>query len=396
MENIKCFFHVDLDAFFASVEQLLHPELRGKPVIICGNPTHKRNVVSTASYEARKFGVHSAMPAIKAYELCPQGIFVEPNMDSYCEYSQKVMNILKDYSPDIIQVSIDEACLDMTGTKKLFGEPKEIAIKIKDRIKTEIGLTISIGIASNSYLAKICSDINKPDGLYEIPNGQEENFVESLPLKDIWGVGEKTLTHLKSCGFNSVSDIKSHSLAFLKSVFGQASGEFLYNVSRGLEPQNFRATPKSRSLSSETTFEFDLSDINAIETSLLELSTQVMHRLLSSNMTSFTVHLKIRYEDFTTVNIQETFETPILCTDDLYLRAKKLFKQKYDDNRGIRLLGVGVQNKISINKIIQPELFENTNAKKQAVEKAILQLETKYPNIKISKARLINKTTTSQ
>ena len=210
----KCFFHVDLDAFYASVEQLVHPEYRNKPVIISGNPHQRRNVVSTASYEARKFGVHSAMPAIKAFELCPQGIFIEPNMKLYFEYSEKVMTVLKDFSPDILQLSIDEACLDMTGTSRLFGEPIEAAKKIKETVKEKIGLTISIGIATNAYLAKICSDIKKPDGLFQILPGEEENFMQNLPLKKIWGVGEKTLARLNSSGFKNVSDIKTHSRIF--------------------------------------------------------------------------------------------------------------------------------------------------------------------------------------
>ena len=328
MDKSKCFFHVDLDAFFASVEQLLHPEYRGKPVIVSGDPHKKRNVVSTASYEARKYGVHSAMPSIKAYELCPHGIFVEPDMESYIEYSEKVMNILYDFSPDVLQLSIDEACLDMTGTERLFGPPEEAAKKLKDRVKNETGLTISVGIASNSYLAKICSEIKKPDGMFCVKPGQEEDFMSKLPLKDVWGVGEKTLQRLESLGFKTVKDISIHSKAFLESIFGKASSSFLYNVSRGLEPENFRSEPKSHSLSRESTFEFDLTDINTIETALLDLSEQVTYRLLNSSITSKTVQLKIRYEDFTTVNCQQTYETPILCTADLYSRILLLFKKK--------------------------------------------------------------------
>lgn len=390
MNNQKCFFHVDLDAFFASVEQILHPEYRGKPVIIAGDPHKKRNVVSTASYEARKYGVHSAMPSFKAYELCPHGIFIDPNMDNYIEYSEKVMNILRDFSPDVNQLSIDEACLDMTGTTRLFGQPIEAAQKIKTRVKAETGLTLSVGIATNSYLAKIASEVKKPDGLYIINPGDEESFMETLPLKDVWGIGQKTLGRLQSLGFRSVKDIKSHSLQFLKSLFGEASSSFLYNVSRGIEPDNFRSKPQTHSLSTETTFEIDLTDINTIETALLNLSEQLMRRLLKYNTTSKTVQLKIRYEDFSTVNIQETFETPVLCTDDFYTRIISLFNKKYEFGRGIRLLGVGVHNSVNINKINQPELFENKNVKKQKVEKAILQLENKHPEIKITKARIMN------
>ncbi|MCR5613341.1 DNA polymerase IV [Treponema sp.] len=385
----KCFFHVDLDAFFASVEQLVHPEYRGKPVIISGNPHQRRNVVSTASYEARKFGVHSAMPAFRAYELCPQGIFVEPNMKLYSEYSIMVMNILKDFSPDIIQLSIDEACLDMTGTERLFGKPEEVAVKIKNTVKEKTGLTISIGIATNSYLAKICSDIKKPDGLYQIKPGDEESFMSSLPLNKVWGIGEKTLARLNSSGFRTVNDIKNHSLKFLQNIYGQASASFLYNVCRGIEPENFRSKPKSHSLSSETTFEFDLTERQVIETYLLGLSSEVMERLLRENKTSLTVFLKIRYEDFTTVSCQSTYETPVICTDELYTRILSLFNSKYEFGRGVRLLGVGVQNIIGADKLAQGELFEDENKKKQKVEKAILELENKKPEIKVHKARLL-------
>lgn len=388
----KCFFHVDLDAFFASVEQIENPSLVGKPVIIGGNPFHRRTVVSTASYEARKYGVHSAMPSAKAYSLCPNGIFIEPNMKLYSKYSYQVMNILKNYSPDFLQLSIDEACLDMTGTQRLFGSPTEIAYKIKKEVKEKTGLTISIGIATNSYLAKICSDINKPDGLYEITPGNEENFMNTLPLKKVWGIGEKTLNRLHTIGLNSVKDIKSHSIEFFKSIFGESTATFLYNVSRGKEPENFHSKPKSHSISNETTFEFDLTDRNIIEKNILYLCSELMERLLKENLTSLTVQLKIRYEDFSTVNIQQTFETPILCSDELFERAMMLFDKKYEFNRGIRLLGIGLQKVTSTNNLIQPELFETQNKKKQSVEKAILDLKTKNPKINIQRATFIDKT----
>lgn len=387
----KCFFHVDLDAFFASVEQIKNPSLQGKPVIICGNPHQKRNVVSTASYEARKYGVHSAMPAIKAYKLCPNGFFIEPNMNLYYEYSIKVMNILKNYSPDILQVSIDEACLDMTGTTRLFGNEIETANKIKKEVKEKTGLTISIGIASNAYLAKICSDINKPDGLFQIKPGDEENFMINLPLKKVWGIGEKTLNRLNSLGLNSIKDIKSHSKNFLENILGKASSSFLYNICRGIEPENFRSKTKSHSISTETTFEFDLTDRRAIEVNILYLCSQLCERLLKENLTSLTVHLKIRYEDFTTVNIQNTYKTPVLCTDELYERAISLFDKKYEFNKGIRLIGVGLQNVVNSNHLIQAELFESKDLKKQSIEKAILNLKNKNPKIKIQRASFIDK-----
>ena len=394
MEKIqKCFFHVDLDAFFASVEQLVHPEYRGKPVIISGDPHQRRNVVSTASYEARKYGVHSAMSAARAFELCPHGIFVNPDMKLYCEYSDKVMSVLDDFSPDVVQISIDEACLDMTGTEKLFGKPQDAAKKIKDRVKEYTGLTVSIGIASNPYLAKICSDINKPDGLFMVLPGDEEKFMETLPLNKVWGIGKKTLERLNSCGLKTVKDIKSHSETFLEHIFGTAGATFIYNSVRGIQPENFWSEPKTHSVSSEMTFEYDISDRYTIETYLLQLSSDVMERLLLENQTSYTVQIKIRYDDFTTVNAQQTYQTPLLCTDDLYSRIISLFDKKYEFGHEIRLLGVCTHNVINTNQIIQNELFESENKRRQTVEKAILDLETKKPEIKIHKARLLLKKT---
>lgn len=388
----RCFFHVDLDAFFASVEQTEHPEYKGKPLIVSGNPRQRRNVVSTASYEARKFGVRSAMPAARALELCPEGIFVEPHMKTYVEYSKKVMSVLQNFSPDILQLSIDEACLDMTGTTRLFGTPVSAAQKIKETVKEQTGLSISIGIASNAYLAKICSDINKPDGLFQIPSGEEEQFISALPLEKLWGIGEKTLGKLHSYGFKTAADIKKHSENFLKGIFGESTASFLYNVSHGREPENFHSKPKSHSVSAEQTFEFDLTERDAIETSLLELCAEVSERLLEKNLTGFTVQLKIRYEDFSTVNIQSTSDTPVLCTDDLFEKTRALLDKKYDAARAIRLLGAGVQNVIHADKIVQRELFESGHEKKRKVEKAILDLEMKNPDIKILKARLLSKT----
>ena len=194
------YLHADLDAFFASVEQLDHPEYRGKPVIVGGLPEDRRSVVSTASYEARKYGVHSAMPTAKAYQLCPDGIYVRGRMERYSELSYRIMSIFKDFSPDVQQLSIDEAFIDLTGTEGLFGPPEQTAMKIKQRVKDETGLTVSIGLAPTKYLAKIASDMKKPDGFYEIKAGEEKDFMLSLPLKKVWGIGDKTYENLHKSG----------------------------------------------------------------------------------------------------------------------------------------------------------------------------------------------------
>ena len=221
------FLHVDLDAFFASVEQLDHPEYRGKPVIVGGMPGEKRGVVSTASYEARKFGVHSAMPGFMAYKLCPQGIFVHPRMERYEELSYKIMQIFRDYSPDVDQMSIDEAFIDLTGTENLFGPPWETAKKIKERVKAETGLTVSIGLATTKYIAKIASGYKKPNGFYFVEPGHEQKFMLELPLNKVWGIGAKSLEALNKGGIFTTADILLRDYETLEFQFGKNTAGFL-------------------------------------------------------------------------------------------------------------------------------------------------------------------------
>ena len=384
------FLHVDLDAFFASVEQLDHPEYRGKPLIVGGLPEDRRSVVSTASYEARKFGVHSAMPVFQAYKLCPQGIFVRGRMKRYSELSYKIMNIFKDFSPDVIQMSIDEAFIDLTGTEKLFGPPEETALKIKAKVKQETGLTVSIGLATTKYLAKIASAMSKPDGFFFIHAGDEQNFMLNLPLKKVWGIGTKTLDALNRAGIKTTRDIYEKSLDILQFMYGKSQGQFLYNVVRGLEKETFDQKTKSHSISAEKTFTYDLTDIYTIETNILEICHGVMFRLLKENGFSKTVMLKIRYEDFSTVTVQHTQEKNILTVDSFYAAAKNLFEQKFEKGRGVRLIGVAFENITNDEKPFQQELFDDGSEKKQKVEKAILGLQKKHPEISVHKARLLN------
>lgn len=383
------FLHVDLDAFFASVEQLDHPEYRGKPVIVGGHPDDRRSVVSTASYEARKFGVHSAMPTSQAYKLCPQGIYVHGRMDRYSQLSYSIMEILKNYSPDVEQMSIDEAFLDITGTEGIFGSPKETAYKIKKEIKDATGLTVSIGLAQHKYFAKIASDINKPDGFYCVEPGKEEEFMLNLPLKKVFGIGAKSQENLKKIGLTTTRDIHERSLESLMFLCGENQGKFLYNIVRGICEDKFSKKSKSHSISSETTFPYDVNNIYALETTLLNLAYIIQFRLLKEKGYSRTVMVKIRYEDFSTVSIQQTFDKTILTIDDLFSKAKLLFEKKWEENRGVRLLGLALENIESEDKPFQQDLFDDGSEKKQKVEKAILSLSKKHPEIKVHKARML-------
>lgn len=387
----SCFLHVDLDAFFASVEQLDNPQYRGKAVIVGGLPTDKRAVVSTCSYEARKYGVHSAMPISTAYKLCPNGIYLRGRMERYHKKSREVMKIFYDFSPDVKQMSVDEAFIDISGTEMLFGPPENVAKLLKSTVYEKTGLTVSVGVASNKYIAKIASGINKPDGLCYVPEGKEEDFMLSLPLSKLWGAGSKTQEKLKSFGFFTTKDIHNASLSTLVSLFGSCTGTFLHNAVRGLEVESFSDTVKSHSISAEETYSYDLTDIFTIETALLKLAYEVRFRLLDEEWHSKTLQVKIRYEDFTTVTVQNTFQRDISSLDDMYDKICKLFKSKYQYGKGIRLLGVGAQNlEKGISSHIQ-ELFDFGEEKKQKLEETVLKIQKKNPSSEIKKARQLIK-----
>lgn len=387
--NEQYFIHVDIDAFFAAVEQLDNPEYRNQPVIVGGLPGDKRGVVSTCSYEARKYGVHSAMPVLRAVQLCPYAIFLRGRMKRYHEKSKEVMRVFGEFSPDIHQISVDEAFIDISGTERLFGSPEDVAKKVQERVFEKTQLTVSVGLGTSKYIAKIASGIKKPGGLYIVKPGQEENFMLSFPLKNIWGIGEKTLKRIHDAGFLTAGDLHRASLKMLESIFGKHTGAFLYNAVRGCVQNVFNETPKTHSVSSEKTFPIDLIDRYTVDTALMELSWDVMFRLFTEEQNSRTVQVKIRYEDFTTVSVQETSSRILSSADDLYTRVKRLFDKKYENGRGIRLLGIGAQNLENKNTPVQGELFDFGGQKKTTVEKTIIEIQKKNPNIQIKKARLL-------
>ncbi len=384
MDNI--FFHVDMDAFYAAVEQHDNPGLKGKPVIIAGR-AELRSVVSACSYEARKFGIHSAMPAVRAKKLCPQGIFLPGRMRRYKEVSEQIMEIFDSYTPCVIQISIDEAFLDISGMEKYMGKAREIAMKLKKEIIEKTGLTISVGIAENKYLAKLASDYRKPDGLYRVLPGDEEDFLDTLKLKDIWGIGKKTVEKLENMNIKSVKRLREYPETLLSSMLGPGCAGFIYKAVRGIDPGIFNSAPRSKSISNERTFREDISSDETINRNLLELSHQLMFRLMNSNYCSKTVSLKIRYEDFTTVTTQVRQENELTSGEEIYCILKKLMETKRDYRRGIRLIGAALLSleKRDINGC-QLDLFENSYRKKNKVERAILDLKKKNPGFKVIKA----------
>ena len=332
--------HVDMDAFYAAVEQRDRPELRGKPVIIGG--LSQRGVVSTASYEARKFGVRSAMPITEAFRRCPQGVFLFPNHTHYVKVSMQIQEIFRDFSPSVEMLSVDEAFLDVSGMEKLYRSVAEMPWLLKERIRKETGLIASAGLAPNKFVAKIASDLGKPDGLLIVQPGEVLNFLAPLPLERIWGVGKKTAETLHDLGFSTIGDIQKASYKELQEHF-DSFADRLYYLSRGEDDRLVEPDLVRKSLGKETTYEEDLMDSSEAERELLRLSQEVGWRLRREGFSGMTVMLKLRYAPFVTISRSHTFASPISLDEEIFEEVRSLFR-KLDRKKDIRLLGVAVGN----------------------------------------------------
>jgi DNA polymerase-4 len=377
-----------MDAFYASVEQCDNPDIRGKPVVVGARPGH-RGVVSACSYEARRFGIHSAMPISEAFRRCPDAVFLPVRMARYQEISRRIMSIFADYTPSVQQLSVDEAFLDMTGTERLFGPPTAAAAALKRAVRDATGLTISVGIASSKYIAKLASDYDKPDGLYQVEPGGEEEFVGNLTLRDLWGVGSKMRSRLATLGISTISDLRSFTERELTSMLGAGAARYIYRVARGIDPGIYTEARKSHSVSSETTFEHDVADREIIEKTLLHLCHTVTFRLLEEGKRSKTLAVKLRFSDFRTITAQTTLSHFISSAEELYHEAGKLLQDRRAPDQPLRLLGVGFQNVQSGRGADQEELFELPDDRKRKVEEAVLRLRNK--NAPIQKASLLNR-----
>ena len=300
--------HVDMDAFFASIEQLDHPEYKGHPVIVGG--LSSRGVVATCSYEARKFGVHSAMPISRAKKLCPDGIYVYPRMDRYKEVSAQIFSIMKEFTPHIEPLSIDEAFLEVSGMSSMYSGPKALGRAIKDRVFEETGLIISAGLAPNKFLAKLASDLDKPDGLVVIPYGREKEILAPLPIKRIWGVGPRTEKILKNGGFHLMRHIQAlpDESSLIPLVGNQARR--IWELANGIDERPVETDRKIQSIGAEETYEEDLTDGSAIELEFRYFANRLSKRLRKRNLLGHTVSIKVRYDDFTTVSRQKRLDTP--------------------------------------------------------------------------------------
>jgi len=331
--------HLDMDAFFASVEQLDFPKLRGKPVIVGGAP-NERGVVATCSYEARKFGVRSAMPLTEAYRRCPQGIFVPGRGSRYRAISKQVMDIMATYSPLLEQVSIDEAFLDVTHSQHLFGPAESIARTIQARVQNELGLSCSLGVAPNKFLAKVASDLKKPGGLVVVKAEAARAFLAPLPIERIWGVGPKTAEQLRKQGLVHIGDIQRCDPVMLKRRLG-VHGFDLYRLACGEDDRPVASRDDTKSVGHEHTFDLDTADIEAVKSTLLSLAAKVGRRLRKKRLRGKVVQLKLRYYDFTTYTRQCALSAHTDLDHDIYHAAGKLLSDNFD-GRPIRLIGVTV------------------------------------------------------
>jgi DNA polymerase-4 len=367
------YFHVDLDAFFASAEELDHPEYRGRPIIVGAAPG-RRGVVSTCSYAARGFGVHSAMPINEAYRLCPQGVFLPVRMERYLGLSRQVFDTFNNFTPDVYGVSIDEAFLDMRGTEALFGPAPEAAKKLKAAVRERTGLTISVGVAENKLLAKLASAKSKPDGLLVVELGTETAFMDSLPLTKLWGAGEATQARLRALNVRSVRELRECTLDFLQASLGQASGLFLYQASRGIDPGIHSEDTPTRSRSTERTFEYDVSNAESLCSVLLEMSEELMFSLFKEELYARTVCVKIRYGDFSTVSARVTLDHTVASIKELYAVGERLFREKRLAEAPVRLLGLGLSG-LRADKVEQGELFPQGDGRAERLERAVFGLK---------------------
>ncbi|HXI80196.1 MAG TPA: DNA polymerase IV [Verrucomicrobiae bacterium] len=386
MTQTRTILHVDLDAFFAAVEQRDRPELRGKPVIVGGGGPNDRGVVSTASYEARAFGVHSAMPLRQAGRLCPHGIFVPVDGAKYLAVSRDVMAVLRRFTPLVEPISIDEAFLDVTGSRGLFGDGEAIGRQIKDAIRREVELTISVGVATTKLVAKIASDLRKPDGLVVVEPGTEAEFLAPLSISRLWGVGAKSAAALREYGVRTIGDLAALPDDLLVRRFGKY-GAAIGERARGRDADPVGGRDPAKSIGHEHTFDVDTSDREVIERTLLGMSEGVAGRLRDSGVRASTITVKIRDTTFRTITRQRTLPAPTDLTEPIFRTALDLARPEVRGVR-IRLLGVTASG---LGEPDQAVLFaaEADEPRRRKVVEAADEVRHKYGERAITRARLV-------
>ncbi|MFA7369589.1 MAG: DNA polymerase IV [Kiritimatiellales bacterium] len=390
----KTILHIDMDAFFAAVEVHDHPELRGKPVVI-GSPPDKRGVVSTCSYEARKFGIHSAMPSRTAFKLCPHAVFLPVNGRRYHEVSDQIMGIFRRFTPLVEPLSCDEAFLDVTGARYLFGDGPAIARKIKAAVLAETGLTCSVGVAPNMFLAKIASDLNKPDGLTVVPDSEKliAAFLAPLPVKRMWGAGKKTQAILEARNIRTIGDLQTVAPEKLAAWVGENSASFFRRLAFGIDDRELATESEEKSISNEITFDEDQRDAAVVEAALLDLVDKVGTRLRRAGFYASTAQIKLRWKDFSTITRQRRLDPP--CCDDMTLRetALELFR-KEGLHSAVRLIGFGVTGLRRTADAPQLDLFQSpekqTSTRREQLSRAVDRIRERFGRKSIQRGSTLN------
>jgi len=389
----RVIIHMDMDAFYAAVEQRDHPELRGRPVIVGG--TSNRGVVSTASYEARKFGVHSAMPRFQAEQKCPHGVFLPVRMARYKAVSRQVMEVLDAFSPQVEQVSIDEAYLDLTGTERYEGSPNRAAQELKRRILELTALTCSVGIAPNRFLAKIASDMDKPDGLTHIRPEDVESILRHLPIRKVPGIGPKGGARLEALGVRYLSDIRRIPQKVLQVRFGNRSRRLL-ELAKGQDETPVAPPGQAKSISSEETLPRDTADRQVLENELLIQAERVGERVRAKGLQGWTVTLKMRRSDYVWITRSITLKTPTSSTRTLYEHGVELLKKVLNGSACYRLVGIGISGLVPKRHLPEqmPLFSAETTMEKgswEAAEQAMDTIRKRFGRQAITRARFVEK-----
>jgi DNA polymerase-4 len=388
--QLKQIIHLDMDAFYPSVEVLDNPELRGKPVIVGGS--RERGVVSSASYEARKFGVHSAQPMATAMQLCPKGIVMPVRMARYQEVSQQVFEIFHIFTPLVEPLSIDEAFLDVTGSARLFGSPVEIAKKIKQQIVERTGLTISAGVAPSKFVAKVASDMDKPDGLTVVARDKVRQFLDPLPIKKMWGAGKVTQKALARLSIHTFKDLRQTSVEVLEKKLGK-QGIHMHRLALGIDERDVVTLHNIKSIGHEDTYSKDILDLEPAKRELLSLANRVARRMRRKGLEGKTISLKVKYSDFKLITRSVTLHHYTNDSAEIYSNVCSLLEKTAVGKRPVRLLGISLSNFTDSDAGRQLSLFSQgkSNKKRKELNKTADSILDKFGNRGIRPGSLIEK-----
>ena len=384
-DQLATILHVDMDAFYASVAEKDNPKLKGKAVVVGAG---RRGVVSSANYEARKFGIRAAMPVYKAKALAPHAIFISPDMARYEEVSSQVMKIFEEVTPLVEPISLDEAFLDVTGSKRLLGSGRQIADLIRRRVEEQEGITCSVGIAHNKFIAKIASNHCKPNGVLEIDPEKVLDFLHPLAAKEIWGVGPKTNEQLMKMGLLTVGDIANTPRSTLIRVLGQASGSSLYELAWGRDYRDVETEQVEKSISASETFDLDLDSQEEILKEFLRLTERGVERMREKGFATNTISIKVRFSDFKTISRSKTVDLPITGTQEIFEVVKNLYLSLNLDRVLIRLVGISLDSLVEDEDVKQLTLGERATGWRQADE-AIDRIKGRFGPGSLRPARLV-------